>query len=327
MNTLHRRINSWAEIQASYIPGVTVLRSKATHDMPLDLPTAPVYSVELWLPSSIGRRTLWDKRLGEFEWQFREAQARDALNTLRQNLRLKDFLIKKKKDWARGVHQNTRSQVAIVSAANKIKSCIMKYRVARTALTCLASLLNKGDTWGIEFQVLKDEDVVGLPVEGWGEGSRMLSWIWIIAGANRSEMDQPRLTDGSCFSILVLLKYLTHAANPALRLQWCRSRARSIRWSEEVSLLQEEMRRVLACLTWHEQQWILRAQQPHQSDPALSEGYLAYALRQADMYVTLHTLFGNLWYEIPSWIESGLVPQGDELADVEAEILDANDTV
>ena len=82
------------------------------------------------LPSSLGKIIPWDKQLGEYEWKLREAQARDALQGLRQNLRLRDFLIKKKKDWAKGVRENTRSNTVISQSIKKIDLFKTKYRVA-----------------------------------------------------------------------------------------------------------------------------------------------------------------------------------------------------
>jgi hypothetical protein len=103
LNSLHRKIMSWFEIQAVYIPGVALLRAHAMKHSSSNTPEIPVYKTVIWLPSSIGHQTSWDLRLGEYEWQLRQAQARDALDSLRRHLRLRDFLIKKKKDWARGV--------------------------------------------------------------------------------------------------------------------------------------------------------------------------------------------------------------------------------
>ena len=43
----------------------------------------------------------------------------------------------------------------------------------------------------------------------------------------------------------------------ALRVEWAKSLARKLRWTEEVEILQEEMRQVIAyskwCATWWEQ--------------------------------------------------------------------------
>jgi hypothetical protein len=46
----------------------------------------------------------------------------------------------------------------------------------------------------------------------------------------------------------------------ALRIEWCRSRARAMRYAEEVEVLLEEMHRVLAFLKWDGNWWRERAQ-------------------------------------------------------------------
>ncbi|KAL0952230.1 hypothetical protein HGRIS_006520 [Hohenbuehelia grisea] len=40
------------------------------------------------------------------------------------------------------------------------------------------------------------------------------------------------------------------------RVQWCQSRARAMRWSEEAELLQEEMCRVSRFFDWHAGWWL-----------------------------------------------------------------------
>jgi hypothetical protein len=88
----------------------------------------------------------------------------------------------------------------IVRASSKVEASAAKYRASRIALTQLAPYLGKeDDAWGTEFLVLTDKDITGLPMEGWGEGSRSLSWIWTMAEATATgdPDDQPRLTDGA----------------------------------------------------------------------------------------------------------------------------------
>ena len=152
-------------------------------------------NLELLLPSAIGNRTPWDKRLGEYEWLLRDAQARDSLHKLRDSLRLKDYLLKEKKNKSRGVRQNTRSQTQINNAVKKVKTAAIKYRVARMALVTLTPILGKDDKWCSELQVLEDDDIRGLPVEGLGEGTRTLSWIWTSGPISSDEATEPRMVD------------------------------------------------------------------------------------------------------------------------------------
>jgi hypothetical protein len=111
-NVFFRKLASWQDVQEIYLPTVATLRNK----------DKDVYKVELFLPSQIRNSLNWDdclRRLGEYEWMLQQAQAQDSLNKMRDLLRLRDFLIKKKKNWSRGVQQNTRSQSEINKAEKK----------------------------------------------------------------------------------------------------------------------------------------------------------------------------------------------------------------
>lgn len=109
----------------------------------------------------------------------------------------------------------------------------------------------------------------------------------------------------------------------ALRIEWCRSRARAMRFSEEVELLNEEMRRVLAFLEWEACRWEERATErvwmqvpattvdtttsatmPVSPEGALNEGLRAYAQRQAAIRRKLFTRFSEQWHDVPTFIRS-----------------------
>jgi hypothetical protein len=178
--------------------------SEYLDDLDLAVPSA-----ELWLPSKIGSRVHWDRQLGEQEWLLRQAQARDALGTLRQNLQLRDFLINQKKKWSRGVRENTRSQTVIEQASKKISASKIKYSTARIALSCLAPFLNKDGSWSLEFRELQESDIQGLPADGLGEGQRSLSWIWTAPGVARDQSAQPQFNDGQGSLLCCIVVLLT----------------------------------------------------------------------------------------------------------------------
>jgi hypothetical protein len=81
----------------------------------------------------------------------------------------------------------------------------------------------------------------------------------------------------------------------ALRVEWAKARARSLRWSEEVMLLKEEMRRVRKTLEWKASWWDDRQEGWSGLDAAASEGVKAYAARQARIQRELHARFTRLW--------------------------------
>ncbi|KAJ7212323.1 hypothetical protein B0H12DRAFT_989926, partial [Mycena haematopus] len=65
------------------------------------------------------------------------------------------------------------------------------------------------------------------------ENRRQVSWIWAMAGTTGTDAE---LED-------------------ALRIEWTKARARCNRWSEEVSLLEEEYRRILVAFEYEAVRW------------------------------------------------------------------------
>jgi hypothetical protein len=76
-----------------------------------------------------------------------------------------------------------------------------------------------------------------------------------------------------------------------------------MRWAEEVTLLQEEMRRVLAFLEWRADWWINRgssmAMACSGSSAPYIEGLFAYAARQAKIQRALAGRFKEMWCVVP----------------------------
>jgi hypothetical protein len=88
----------------------------------------------------------------------------------------------------------------------------------------------------------------------------------------------------------------------ALCVEWAKAKARADRWEEEVVLLDEEMRRVLAFCDWKNVWW--KAQIVHRTEgsgegtvvsPELAEGLSAFAHEQAAMETALATSFAGKW--------------------------------
>lgn len=63
----------------------------------------------------------------------------------------------------------------------------------------------------------------------------------------------------------------------ALRVEWARSRARALRWWEEVGLLTEEMRRSVEYCSWLSLWWEKKMTARGDVEPALAEGLRSYA--------------------------------------------------
>ncbi|KAG2118601.1 hypothetical protein DEU56DRAFT_761146 [Suillus clintonianus] len=181
--------------------------------------------------------------------------------------------------WLPSAVANTRARSTISKADAKVNMAAERYEVARAALANLARILNEDRTWMEVFKPLnRSKDLKALK-DMWGketEGTWHLSWIWKTPGV--SENASVGLHD-------------------ALHIEWCKARARAMRWEEEVDLLKEEQQRVIAFLDWQGGWWqSQRERRDSESlDDTLREGLVAYAERQASLRWQLSTHFQILW--------------------------------
>lgn len=74
-----------------------------------------------------------------------------------------------------------------------------------------------------------------------------------------------------------------------------------MRWQEDLELVPEEMRRVLAYFSWEISLWTHRAEIAHaEIDPAMREAVAAYAIRQASIRRALRARFVHTWRYVPN---------------------------
>ena len=81
-----------------------------------------------------------------------------------------------------------------------------------------------------------------------------------------------------------------------MHVEWAKMKAHVDRWGEEVTLMIEEMRRVIHFLDWRARWWQERAELRPDVDPALRNGLCAYAAKQADLQQGLARSFAKMWY-------------------------------
>ncbi|KAJ2913845.1 hypothetical protein MD484_g6552, partial [Candolleomyces efflorescens] len=230
-NAMTRKLDVWYQRLQIYIPAVTHLRKK--HESQDHIPP---YELPLWLPSQIGKQAPCDVRLATIEYRLREAQAHEALGTLRRNLQMRATLYDTKDRWMRGQGANTRALNAISTVKGRIDNAAADYRRAREALVVLTELLGY-QKFDETFLPLKAEDIrsMAAPDDGKGETRRTLSWIWRQGDANEAGSDS----------------YIADT----VRLEWAKSRARAQRHLEEIKIVKEEMDRTLRFFRWKEGQW------------------------------------------------------------------------
>ncbi|KAJ7507619.1 hypothetical protein B0H11DRAFT_1902704 [Mycena galericulata] len=274
-NAISKKIERFRQLQGIYMPG---LRDELTEEQ-LVLLTAnvkkEVESVKLYLPSALSseraRENACAPRVAGIEARLRLVEATDALEELRRGLRMRTVTNRFKVKNVTGQRGNTRAQGIQHQVDVRIHAAKLRYRYSREAY---ARLVGSG-TWEATLRVLNDEDVramneraltveekneeerlreggllnelqqggvVAAGVVVTGEGHRTLSWIWYQGG---SEM----MGDSEH----------AKAAREALRAEWCKARARSTRWHEEVVILEEEMRRSIESLGWVAEEWKRRA--------------------------------------------------------------------
>ncbi|KAJ7641081.1 hypothetical protein FB45DRAFT_1021857 [Roridomyces roridus] len=296
---LLKRIHKFRELQRIYMPALRSALSE-TQKQIFDgngeqLPEA----TRLFMPSEIAdagrRRQVCATGLPDIEARLRLREAEEALNAVRNGLRTRTMTNRYKlRNWT-GQGMMTKGQGILRQINIKIHTAKLRYCYARAAVLVLRG---HGD-WEDRLCVLNDDDVRalneraltveekaqnahwaelgGAVVEGGvdrasalarGEGSHTLSWIWYTAGvgARRVTEEEEDLR-----------------LHETLRLEWCKAYLRARRYSEEVRLLREEMRRTIAfgrseVAEW---EWLARSDA---ADVALevAEGRRAYAEEHAE---------------------------------------------
>lgn len=66
-------------------------------------------------------------------------------------------------------------------------------------------------------------------------------------------------------------------------MEWAKAKARAERWTEEVQLVQEEMRRTITYCRHRAEWWRSRAALRRDVPPELADGLAAYAFEHADL--------------------------------------------
>ncbi|KAF8883132.1 hypothetical protein BD779DRAFT_1444238, partial [Infundibulicybe gibba] len=297
-DALRRKISAWIDVQHFYMPGLIIIRNQSQKPYP----QPPVGKIQLYLPSSAPPRSGCDPRLQKLEWQLRRAQASDALDELRNSLRLRSYLYIDKDRFQRGQRANTRARSIIQRAEKKVALAAKIYSTTRTALLALVPILSEADISDI-YPELLPQDIRGLSQADdnqarsgrVSEGRRTVSWIWThLGGSSQVEGDE--------------------GLNDALRIEWCKSKARADRWSEEVELLREEMRRVCAFFETRAVEWERRAEYSRStpsplglslpSDLPLTQGRIAYATDQAAQFRAMRTHCQILWRFVSGYIQN-----------------------
>lgn len=221
---LLRKIQKFRDVQDVYMPGLRRLLDRTSTGEP-EQDTRPE-TLNIHLPSSLpsaDRAAACVPGVSEIEDRLRHAEACEALEDLRRQLRMRTFTTKFKARQVAGQGGYTRARTLQDQIEARIKAARTRYCAARTAVL---SLRGPGP-WEEVLQVLKPEDVRALNertltmeerdaddrarrlagmaeedadadanvavrsigVVEIGEGQRQLSWIWYRVTAAEVEQD------------------------------------------------------------------------------------------------------------------------------------------
>ena len=194
---LRSQIRAWYDVQQRYCAAAAVLRIKAEQRLPPGTPQEPPHTMKLYLPSALDPNTVCDVKLQDYEWQLRRGQAHDALDDVRNQLRLRAHLYSNKDRFHHGQRASTRASTLIKAVDAKINAAVNRYQNARNALLVLSPRLDKSSAWQATLKVLNRDDVRGMSVAAFGEseGRRTLSWIWMTDGVAGNVGEDPGLHD------------------------------------------------------------------------------------------------------------------------------------
>lgn len=331
---LRSNIEGWEQIRSVYMPGLVQLLAEQGTSVPAIWDSNPnPEDVQLWLPSSIPgdrRRDICAEAVHDIELKLRVIQCTASLQGLRQVLRLKARMIHFKQKNVTGQREGTRSCSIIDRVHARAIRFVQKYWVAR-----LARLALEGPgSWELIHRELKNEDVRSYSAKAKKKDANRHS-IWedgdepptqTTSGVFDSDSDSDledltqdmradagRLTavqelkrckkgtgetrkDLSWIWTTTPLEWKEGEADHMLRAEWARSRARTQQSREEVHLVLEEMRRVLAFLDHSARAWGERiVARGSDASPSLMEGLQSYANKQILHQKELAATFRELW--------------------------------
>jgi hypothetical protein len=310
-NALYRLIQTWREVQLVYTPHVATLISQtqpppdATNMNPYASLSSEVLAenLPLFLPSSLPPhiRALPElKEISNLERRLREPQADDALAEIRRQRRVIQglWLFKRLNVSGTGNRPNTRMLGLYKRFNNKTDRAAQKYRVA----WCALSTLDPGGSWAGRLKELTPKDVSGPgrdPDDSTTSNSRYEpSWIWLVQRVPQSSRSGSELHIGE------------DEFNENMRVEWAKARARMMRWKEELLLIQEEMRRVVAYHKWKADWWRERSSTRDSVDQVILSGISGYAHKQAAMCTRMAEQCALSWLPhlksqgggiLPSW--------------------------
>ena len=245
--------------------------------------------IKLPLPSLLGAETCQRLELSNMvsqELELRKGQAYECLHQLRLALGLKSAMFRKTIQLAKSQKTKTwaRSSVKRVEAAVRLH--VRRYNKARHALIQLGG----SQDVLVEFQAIHKEDVKMIrditEENRFGQRSENLAWFWRVDGGKKQDagawLDEGEFVGDSFLYMLTIMCVMI-----VDRVNWLRSRARYLRWDEEVTILQHEMRWTVL---WFGKQRAIWDNRLGKASVTQSTGHQAYAARQTYLWAQCITV-------------------------------------
>lgn len=290
---LLQKYSLWQSKQLMFMPGMPNWEPVGEIDEE-EVPES--WNLVLGLPSSVPVRECSDiciPHLADEEYMIREESAYVALENLRKFILQERVKMKNQRLHNSGPSQKTttRSYDMIDAIRDQIQHHAKTYRRMWDALT----RLDPNREWDSALYELRDENLVApFQMTSLSRSKRPVSnsasenvpdrfWIWGIHGAAiMKDIDADSTNEAQ-------------KVDPALRVEWAKPKARRDRWNEEVILVNEEMRRVLAYFGWKANWWLELALNFSHGKSAEDDGAIAYSNKQANNLKNLAATFREMW--------------------------------
>ncbi|KAL0056654.1 hypothetical protein AAF712_016740 [Marasmius tenuissimus] len=286
-------------------------------------------TLRLFLPSSLNSelRKLCPPDVMDIEERLPYAQAYDSLARLRAQLGARAVAYKRQSRVAPSQGNYTTTRALQDQIEVKVTASKMTYRSARDALMVLVGPgewtdwlreLKDDNVRGITERLLKDnekeelqraQELAGYTVKEinevhdagnvptaplkrgvtLGQSSLSLSWIWythmpLVSGSDGTGKEGMR----SNFQEL----------QESLRAEWCKARACARRAREELSLVEEEMRRCIDYCIWQLEWWASQINRRTDIPTWLAEGLNAYAKEHQEVEKARASLWLTSWASV-----------------------------
>ncbi|KAJ7721332.1 hypothetical protein DFH07DRAFT_946883, partial [Mycena maculata] len=237
------KLAKFQKLQETFTLGAVCARLADEAHADPNAPPTKVELIRLYMPLELGeaaRETSCEQGIVSLEICLRESQCHNALVLLHSHLHTKHHLIGFHNVQITGQVRATKAATLIGQVGDWAAAAAERYRQGCLSLTRLAGPGHtphfkelQATDMSLDGEEMDAEKVEGkklaMMAEGkgvWklhhvpGTSKKILSWIWTASGA--LEDDKAALRD-------------------SLRVEWCRVKAREVRWEEEVLILREEM--------------------------------------------------------------------------------------